>query len=497
MPNKKPSPEVKDRDWHFLAKLLEWADIEDEKLPKHLSRRARPSWCEVSGEFKLSVKASLQELVELTGLTETQVSGAIDRLEKRWHWLEPFGKTQGKRIREFSLLLPSRDPEAIKVLFEQKWKQLCKGESRSPLSSSKLRKLALERLQREQRWLTISRLTAHQGGERALESADFVAPFLIAAQSEQEDSSFKGIANEKFGAAQRHNSRSTTLLSYETFLNQIFRKRESRKSGGSRIAITGIPGAGKTTLLQNIAFWLAKELEYLPIWISLSQWYQNAASFNNLEAYLLKSWLSLLVPNADRATQKLFEQMCVQGKVCLLVDGADEITIPGVNETVVLNQQLKNSALLSRMTVIMTCRTDHWSNSRNSLQLEFDTYQLIDLVDDRYPDLAQIDQFILRWFRSNSSLGRSLIQELNRKKNLAVKDLMSNRLCLALLCHRWPRWCDQQGLPKSRMKFYERYINDFFSWKPELVTSQALQKQMKQVLGALAYQAFKQEPTPF
>lgn len=493
MSNNKLKPEVKDRVWVFLSKLLEWADAADEAILKRFPRQ--PRWSSTSKGFKLSVRASKKDLVELTGLKEAQVCDAIKRLKTQWKWLDPFEETQGRKIREFSLLLPSRDPEKIKALFEKQWNQLNADKSRSPLKQSDLQKKALDRLRREQRWLTLSRLTAHQGVEKPLDYESFVAPFLVEAQAGKEVNSSPTL-EKRFRLIQQQHFFANPLP-FQSFLDQVFRDKQSKKSGGSRIAIIGEPGSGKTTLLQHTALWLANKLGYLPVWISLSQWYRNDSTLSILEAYILNDWLDVLMPDADTATQKLFRQMCIQGKVCLLIDGIDEVDIRGFNETVELDRQFKSSSLLSRMVIVATCRADHWLSVRNTLQLEFDTYELLDLIDDRFPNLNQIDKFILKWFRLDPKLGRSLIKELNKQENLETKELISNRLCLALLCHRWPTWRTQQGLPASRTKLYERYVEDFFNWKPELVIPAPAQKRMKQALGALAYRALAQEPTPF
>lgn len=493
MSNNKLRSDVKDRDWQFLVKLLEWADTDDKEILKRFPRQ--PRWSFTSEKFKLTVKASIKTLAELTGLKESEVSGAIKRLEDRWEWLNDPFRTQGKGNREFFLVLPRRDPETLKVLFEKRWKQLNADKSQSPLKSATLQQMALDRLQREQRWLTISRLSAHQGVEKPLDYESFVAPFLVEAQAGKEISSSSTL-EKRFRPIQRQHF-SADPLPFQRFLDQVFRDKQSKKSGGSRIAIIGEPGSGKTTLLQHTALWLANKLGYLPIWISLSQWYRNASNLSNLEPYILNDWLDVLMPDADAATQKLFRQMCIQGKVCLLIDGIDEVDIRGFNETVELDSQFKSSSLLSRMVIVATCRADHWNSVRNKLQLEFDTYELLDLVDDRFPNLNQIDKFILKWFRSNPKLGRSLIQELNKPENLKTQELMSNRLCLALLCHRWPAWRIQEELPGSRIKLYERYVEDFFNWKPELNIRAPAQERMKQALGALAYRALAQEPTPF
>lgn len=149
------------------------------------------------------------------------------------------------------------------------------------------------------------------------------------------------------------------------------------------------------------------------------------------------------------------------------------------------------------MIVVVTCRADYWNSFRNNLRLEFDTYQLLDLFDRRFPNINQIEQFILRWFRLELNLKRSLIKELNKPRNLEVKELMSNRLCLALLCHRWSRGFYQKEISSRRVELYERYVDDFFNWKPEPIIPLLSQKRMKQALGELAYRAFVQEVTPF
>lgn len=334
MPNTKRSSKVKDRDWSFLAKLLELADAEDEEILKCLPQR--PCWSSVPGGFKLSVKASTEDLAALTGLKESEVKSAIKRLEQRWEWLTHFGPTQGKTIWEFFLLLPSQNPESIKALFDKKWEQLNAAEARMSLRPTTLHQMALERLLQEQRWLSISRLLAHQGTEKTLDNAGFVAPFLVELQGEE--ISLGKMTVERRGRPGQQQNFSATPLSYQSFLDQVVRGKQSKKSDGRRIAIIGEPGAGKSTLLQHTALWLAKELEYLPVWISLSHLYQGTVSLHNLEAYILNDWLGVLLPNADLDTQKRFRQMCIEGKVCLLIDGIDEVSIKDTNEAVLLER---------------------------------------------------------------------------------------------------------------------------------------------------------------
>lgn len=86
-----------------------------------------------------------------------------------------------------------------------------------------------------------------------------------------------------------------------TFLEQVLRQGQSPKSQGKRIAVIGEPGAGKTTLLQQMARWVAENIEgAIAIWVSLAD-----LQCQGLEDYLLKRWLQAVVQQVGQAQPSL------------------------------------------------------------------------------------------------------------------------------------------------------------------------------------------------
>ena len=107
------------------------------------------------------------------------------------------------------------------------------------------------------------------------------------------------------------------------FYVQVLKNRQSDKSKGTRLAITGEPGAGKTTQLQKIADWLWAEMpENLVIWVSLAD-----LQGRRLDEYLLDRWLkdALQVARVKEDTEENFVEFFKSGRVWLLLDGVDEM----------------------------------------------------------------------------------------------------------------------------------------------------------------------------
>ena len=89
----------------------------------------------------------------------------------------------------------------------------------------------------------------------------------------------------------------TRKFEHEDFLEQVLHRGQSPKSRGKRIAVIGEPGAGKTTLLQQMARWVAENIEgAIVIWVSLAD-----LQGRSVEAYLLEQWLPAVVQQQGRA----------------------------------------------------------------------------------------------------------------------------------------------------------------------------------------------------
>jgi flagellar biosynthesis GTPase FlhF len=116
-----------------------------------------------------------------------------------------------------------------------------------------------------------------------------------------------------------------TPIEYKDFCQQVLANQKSPKNNGKHLTIIGEPGAGKTTQLLKIADWVLDETENLPIWISL-----GVVGEKPLQEYLLKDWLRDAAGKLDAAPPEWVEQLeqhLKDGRVWLLLDGADEMQV--------------------------------------------------------------------------------------------------------------------------------------------------------------------------
>ena len=124
----------------------------------------------------------------------------------------------------------------------------------------------------------------------------------------------------------------TRKFEHEDFLEQVLHRGQSPKSRGKRIAVIGEPGAGKTTLLQQMARWVAENIEgAIVIWVSLAD-----LQGRSVEAYLLEQWLPAAAQQMGRAeastqVKDAFVEQVNAERVWLLLDGVDEMAVAAGN----------------------------------------------------------------------------------------------------------------------------------------------------------------------
>lgn len=194
----------------------------------------------------------------------------------------------------------------------------------------------------------------------------------------------------------REEKEKITPIDYDDFFQQVLANPQSPKSNGKRLNIIGEPGAGKTTQLLKIADWVLDETEGLPIWISL-----GVVGEKPLQEYLLKDWLRDAAGKLDAAPPEWVEQLeqhLKDGRVWLLLDGADEMQVADPLGKVA---EFVRVPLLKNVRVVLTCRLNLWDAAGNALS-EFDTYKMLDFSygDGKNPD--QVKQFIDKWFGNPS-----------------------------------------------------------------------------------------------
>ncbi|WP_148288417.1 NACHT domain-containing protein [Prochlorothrix hollandica] len=246
-----------------------------------------------------------------------------------------------------------------------------------------------------------------------------------------------------------------------------------------RIMIIGEPGAGKTTILQTIATQLPDGV--LPVWVSLADLQDQT-----LDEYLFGGdWLKLADRTLPREAGEEFKQLFKEGRVCLLLDGVDEMAVAGGRSQLrVIYEQVRGWEAYVR--VIMTCRVNVWEAA--PLFEKFQVYRNLPLA---YPD--QVEQYIDNFFRNPAlslQSGEALKQEL--RSNARVQDTVKNPLCLALLCHAW--FSCGGKLPETQAKLYEMFLEAFYKIKQEQFDiGPDQQKALNQALGQLALEALDRE----
>jgi len=269
----------------------------------------------------------------------------------------------------------------------------------------------------------------------------------------------------------------------EDFYVQVLKNRQSDKSKGTRLAITGEPGAGKTTQLQKIGDWVWAEMpENLVIWVSLAD-----LQGRRLDEYLLDRWLkdALQVARVKEDTEANFVEFFKSGRVWLLLDGVDEMA--EANPLSDIAKQI--SGWVAQARVILTCRQNVWDAGNNHLY-DFDVYRNLDWTP------GQVNQVIDKWFGENPARGKTLQAELEKSGKERIRDAVRNPLRLTLLCRTW---LQREGeLPETKAQLYRQFTEAFYLWKQEsFPTTGEERRELEKALGELALAAISGEDSRF
>ncbi|BAZ27721.1 hypothetical protein NIES4074_01490 [Cylindrospermum sp. NIES-4074] len=287
----------------------------------------------------------------------------------------------------------------------------------------------------------------------------------------------------------------TKTFEHDEFLAQVLKQKNTPKSQGKRIAIIGEPGAGKTTLLQQIADWIYGNIQNsLVIWISLADLRDK-----DLKSYLFEIWLTQVAEKkgkskiAETIKEDLISQFN-QNKICLLLDGLDEMSTSEGNPLTEIARQIREGGCICQAQIIMTGRVNLWDNSSNVLD-NFDIYRTLDFS---YPN--QVESFIDKWFtaitEADKERGKRLCDALKEPGKERIQDLVKNPLRLTLLCFNWQ--FAEGKLPDTQAGLYERFVDDFYKWKKDqTATDSEKRKQLNLKLGELAKEAIDKEVTRF
>jgi tetratricopeptide (TPR) repeat protein len=288
-------------------------------------------------------------------------------------------------------------------------------------------------------------------------------------------------------------------------LEQVLRRSLSPKSQGKRLAVIGEPGSGKTTLLQQMALWVAQEIENsISIWISLAD-----LQGQDLESYLFNTWLrsvfrTITLPKVDYiAMENSFKALLASGNVFIFLDGVDEMSNSQglANPLREIGSQIEQAGCLVHTRIIISCRLNLWDNEFYTLQ-DFDVFKTLSFS---YPD--QVEHFIHRYFlpfdaSAEQQQGSTLCSQLRQQSNHRVQELVRNPLCLTLLCWNWFHQDRKNHLPDTKAGLYSQFVESLYRWESDgkkyklSVTSQQL-KQLTKKIGLLARYCWENESTRF
>lgn len=336
----------------------------------------------------------------------------------------------------------------------------------------------LENLKR----LTTEALTAGDGIR-----FDFDAVFVPLGVVERQQ---KTKRNEDDGAPDRGSElyeEKVTPITHDEFFEDVLLRGNTRYSNGKRIAVIGEAGAGKTTQLQKIGSWLLEKTDDIPVWISLTD-----LGAKSLREYLFENWVreaSDEIESAPQAWKDSLGEEIKSGKVWLLLDGVDEMTVS--NPLSYLSNQLKES-WLKNVRVVLTCRVNVWDGDKNALT-GFDVYRNLDFD---YPN--DVYEFIGKWFVRAPELAGSLTQALEQSGKERIRDMVKNPLRLTLLCYSWQ--LKQGELPETKAGLYEWFVEAFYKWnkgKAQIELSRSQEDKLNLALGELAKRAIDGETSRF
>lgn len=320
--------------------------------------------------------------------------------------------------------------------------------------------------------------------------------------------------NKKEFLSSRSKLEITQRYTQEQFFSEIIQQQKS-KSKGRRLAIIGLSGTGKTIFLQNVASWILKNTEDIPIWISLSEVGQLS-----LKEYLLKKWL----PRAKKTQPYIlfdwassFETLLNSQRVWLLLDGVDEMGMdqvlqqqhlltetPILSPLSIINQQLQGWG--EQAKIILSSRNYVWEADKNLL-FNFDIFYTLALNN-----IDEIKHFVKKcfahfYFNSKSSswqektifeeqqrhdLPQQLCNALDQFGQERIKELINTPLRIALLCRFW--YQHNPHFPKTSTELYQELVTEFYQWQAEKVTTTLeMRTQLNQFLGKLALKAMQKK----
>lgn len=211
---------------------------------------------------------------------------------------------------------------------------------------------------------------------------------------------------------------------------------------GQNLFILGKPGAGKTTFLKYITIQAAhKQLQRIPIFVSLNQWADSRWGKGDKAAllpFLVEQFAICDFPDADLFIDYLLRA----GRALVLFDGLDEV-----------KQEKDQRRRLTRLLQDFARQYDK-SQYLITCRIAASDYVFDDFADVEVADFTpeQVQEYTLNWFGAQTSKADAFTTELANVKNKGLAELCNTPLLLSLLCLTFD---NNMRFPPNRAELYE------------------------------------------
>lgn len=262
--------------------------------------------------------------------------------------------------------------------------------------------------------------------------------------------------------------------------------RTERRSGLAaveefdKLMLLGKPGAGKTTFLKRLATLCNSgtfQEHRVPIFVTLKD-FGDSSDKPKLLTYI-SQWLEEL----GIQESQIAEQILIQGKAFLLLDGLDEVS-ERVGKQVL--QEIQSFAdRFSQNAFVISCRIA----AKEFTFRQFTEVEVADFND------KQIADFVTRWFQAKQIEGKSKLFLEKLKGHPRIEELATNPLLLTLLCLILEGRTD---FPVNRSELYEEGLDVLLKkWdgtrniEREQIYRELSLKRKEDLLSQLAFNTFE------
>ncbi|WP_199093405.1 NACHT domain-containing protein [Bosea sp. ASV33] len=211
---------------------------------------------------------------------------------------------------------------------------------------------------------------------------------------------------------------------------------------GRRIVINGNGGAGKTFFMRHLWITLFRsDTGVTPIFIELRQ--LNDVSSPDLKTFIRKT----IAPNTE-LSEDIFDYFCNSGKLCLILDGFDEIKRD--KRDAIQKQILALATTNQDCRVVVSSRYEYrfagWNN--------FDVYESMPFTFSQSRELISVVPFD----KNTKKLFLKRLDETFYKKN---KSFLSNPLlCIMMLM----TFRENMDIPNKMSIFYDQAFTTLYQW---------------------------------